>query len=105
MANPPDKKPPQPTRISIELPPNLEATYANFTLIGHTPSEIILDFAQLLPNAPKTKIHARIVMTPINAKLLHRALGENIAKFEAKYGEIKAPNKNIILDPKRGFTG
>jgi hypothetical protein len=42
-------------------------------------------------------------MTPMNAKLLQRALADNLKKFEEKYGEINIP-ENIILDPNRGFT-
>lgn len=93
----------QPPRISVELPGNLEATYANLTLISHSTSEIIMDFARAMPNTPKAKIYSRVVMTPMNAKLLHRALADNLSKFEEKYGEIKIP-ENIILDPDRGFT-
>jgi len=40
---------------------------------------------------PKTRVYARIVMTPMNAKLLLRALAENLGKFEAQYGEIIVP--------------
>ena len=76
-------------QLNIELPADLEATYANFALITHSPSEIVIDFARLLPNVPKAKVYARVVMTPMNAKLLHRALGENIQRFEERYGEIK----------------
>ena len=93
----------KPARISVELPADLEAIYANLALISHSASEIIIDFARAMPNKPKAKIHSRIVMTPMNAKLLHRALAENMEKFEAKYGEIKVP-ENIVLDPNRGFT-
>ena len=93
----------QPARINVELPADLEAIYANLTLISHSTSEVILDFARVMPNNPKAKIYSRIVMTPMNAKLLYRALGENLQKFEAKYGEITIP-ENVILDPNRGFT-
>jgi hypothetical protein len=34
-------------------------------------------------------------MTPMNAKLLHRALGENLAMFEEKFGEIKTPDRGF----------
>jgi hypothetical protein len=85
----------QQRQIQIELPPDLEATYANFVLITHSPSEMIVDFARILPNAPKTRVYARIIMTPMNAKLLHKALGDNLAKFEEKFGEIKAPDKGF----------
>ncbi len=78
--------------LQIELPSDLEATYSNFALITHSPSEMIVDFARMLPNIPKAKVYARIIMTPMNAKLLHKALGENLAKFEEKFGEIKTPD-------------
>ena len=93
----------KPARINVELPAELEAIYANLALISHSASEIIVDFARAMPNKPKAKIHSRIVMTPMNAKLFHQALADNLKKFEAKYGEIKIP-ENIILDPERGFT-
>lgn len=95
----------KPIRLNIEFPSDLEAIYANLTLISHSASEIILDFARIMPNTPKTKIHARIVMTPMNAKLLYRALGENLQKFEAKYGEIQTPAQNIVIDKDKGFKG
>ncbi|MCB0195988.1 MAG: DUF3467 domain-containing protein [Anaerolineae bacterium] len=91
------------TRINIELPVNLEATYANLALISHSASEIIIDFARVMPNKPKARIHSRIVMTPMNAKLLLKALTDNLQKFEAKYGEIQIP-ENIVIDPEKGFT-
>ncbi len=87
----PETPPPQPQQMAIEIPANLEAIYSNFALITHSPSEMILDFARLLPNMPKARIYSRIVMTPMNAKLLLRALGENISRFEAQYGEIVVP--------------
>jgi hypothetical protein len=84
---------PKPQRqIQVELPASLDATYANFVVITHSPSEMIMDFARALPNMPKAKVYARILMTPMNAKLLHKALGENLAKFEDKFGEIKTPD-------------
>lgn len=91
------KRPPTvaPRPIQIELPVDLEATYANFALITHSPSEMIIDFARVLPNQPKAKIYTRIVMTPMNAKLVHKALGENLAKFEEKYGEVKLPDQGF----------
>ncbi|MBF8283881.1 MAG: Protein of unknown function (DUF3467) [Anaerolineales bacterium] len=81
---------PQPA-MAIEIPANLEAVYSNFALITHSPSEVVIDFARMLPNMPKTRVYARIVMTPMNAKLLLRALAENLGKFEAQYGEIIMP--------------
>jgi hypothetical protein len=90
-------------RVNIELPQDLEAIYSNFALITHSPSEIVVDFAKLLPNVPKAKVYARIVMTPMNAKLLHRALGDNLGKFEEKFGEIKTPEHKFDEEKPIGF--
>jgi hypothetical protein len=79
------------TPVAIELPASLEAIYSNFALITHSPSEVVIDFARVLPNMPKSRIYARIVLTPLNAKLLLRALTDNLGKFEAQYGEIVVP--------------
>jgi hypothetical protein len=99
-----DPKQPQ-RQIQVELPANLEATYSNFALITHSPSEVIVDFARALPNVPKAKVYARVIMTPMNAKLLHKALGDNLAKFEDKHGEIKTPNQGFEPRPERmGFV-
>jgi len=80
--------PPQ-RQIKVELPGDLEAIYANFAILNHSPSEVIIDFARLLPNMPKVKVYARILMTPTNAKALHKALGDNLAKYEKRFGEVK----------------
>jgi hypothetical protein len=84
-------------QINIEVPPGLEAIYANFALIAHSASEIIIDFARVLPNTPKAKVYARIITTPMHAKLLLRALNENLEKYEAQFGEIKMPGKGDAL--------
>lgn len=94
MSDQPTPPPPPavpPTQVAIEFPANLEAIYTNFALITHSPSEVVIDFARALPNMPKTRVYARMVMTPMNAKLLLRALTDNLAKFEAQYGPIVVP--------------
>ena len=83
-----------PGRINIEIPQDLDAIYANFAVISHSASEIILDLARLLPNSPKGKVYARVVMTPLNAKLLHRALGTNLGKYEDQFGAIQVPEQD-----------
>jgi len=90
-------------RVNIELPKDLEAVYSNFALITHSPSEIVVDFAKLLPNVPNAKVYARIIMTPMNAKLLHQALGQNLEKFEDKFGEIKTPEHGFDQEKPMGF--
>ncbi len=84
---PPAATPP----INIEFPANLPAQYANFALIMHTPGEIIVNFASIMPGMQSAPIHTRIVMTPLHAKMMLNALAENLQKYEAQFGEIKQP--------------
>lgn len=87
-----DQKPGQ-QRINIEIPQDLDAVYANFAVISHSASEIIIDFACLLPNMPKGKVYARVILTPMNARLLHRALGTKLEKYESQFGAIPIPDQ------------
>ena len=86
---------PKQVQIQVEIPADLTATYSNLAMISHTPSEVFIDLASILPNVTKTQIHTRLVMTPMNAKLLQRALAENLRRFEAQFGEIKTPATGI----------
>lgn len=98
-------RPPTPRPIQVELPAELEAIYSNFALITHSNSEVIVDLARVLPNVPKAKVYARVIMTPLNAKLLYKALGENLAKFEATHGEIKTQGQGFEAPAERmGFV-
>lgn len=81
---------PQGPNIQIEIPEKeSEGIYANLAFIQHSPSEVVIDFARVLPNVPKSKVYARIVMTPYNAKALLLALEENLKRYETQFGPIK----------------
>lgn len=80
----------QPHQINIELGESeAEGIYSNLAIISHSNAEFIIDFTRILPGVPKAKVFSRIIMSPTHAKLLLRALGENIKKFENQFGEIK----------------
>ena len=66
-----------------------EGIYSNLVLISHSAAEFVLDFTRVVPGVPKTKVYARIIMTPQHAKSLSKALIDNIEKFEKEFGEIK----------------
>ncbi len=85
------QQPQQPQQpLNIELgEKEAEGIYANLAMLTHSPSEIVIDFARVMPRSPKARVLSRIVMTPMHAKLLNRALTDNIKKFEDQFGEIK----------------
>ncbi len=81
----------QPTQnqISIDLSEEIaEGIYANLAIISHSQSEFVVDFIRMMPNVPKAKVKSRIVLTPMHAKRLMRALADNIKKYENQFGVI-----------------
>lgn len=97
-------QPPQSHQINIELgEKEAEGIYSNLAIITHSPAEFIIDFTRVLPGVPKARVHARVIMTAQHAKLLLRALEDNVKKFEMKFGEIKihgeGPEGNLTFRP------
>jgi len=89
---------PQPTGPKINIPEGTQPVYVNLARISHSPADIVIDFAQLLPGETIANIQSRVVMTPLSAKLLMHALTENIARYEAAFGEIKVPGNNSLAE-------
>ena len=98
MSQPTPPQGQQQMQVNIELPPDLEAIYTNFAMIGHTPSEVIIDFVRILPGNPRAKVQTRVLMTPMNAKLLLNALSENLERFEAQFGPIVIPQGGNLAE-------
>lgn len=87
--------PPSP---SLEVPPGMEVVYANLARISHSPADIVIDFAHILPGDTKAVVKARVLLAPLSAKLLVRALAENIARYESVFGEINVPNNPSLAE-------
>lgn len=97
MTTPP-ARPPTPAPPPLDTPEDLQAVYANLVRIAHSPAEMVLDFAHLLPGITPARVCARVIMSPLGVKLLHRALTENLARYEAAYGEIKIQGESSLAD-------
>lgn len=95
----------KPQELNIEISPEVAGgKYANFAVISHGPTEVYLDFIAVAPNMPQARVQSRIVMNPAQAKQLLFALGDNIRKYEAEYGEINMPVPKRH-DPSQGNDG
>jgi len=94
----PTPQQPQAQGPKLEIAEGLKPFYANLARISHSPADIVVDFAQILPGEGKASVEARILMSPLSAKLLLRALQENIARYETTFGEIKVPAPNSLAD-------
>ena len=77
-------------QINIELDEQVaQGTYSNLAIINHSVSEFVVDFVNIMPGTPKSKVKSRIILTPQHAKRLVKALNENVKRFEKAHGEIK----------------
>lgn len=83
-------------QLNIDLPETVaDGVYSNLAIISHSPTEFVVDFAQIVPAMQKAKVRSRVIMTPQNAKRLFRALADNLNKYEQNFGPIKDVNDTI----------
>lgn len=100
-----DQPAPGSKQIQVQIDEKVgQGIYANLALISHSGAEFVVDFTRMLPGMPKAVVQARIVLTPLHAKGLLKALEENIKKFEDRFGEIKTTgskheSKNFGFQP------
>jgi Protein of unknown function (DUF3467) len=86
-----------PQHINIELgEKEAEGIYSNLAIIRHSPAEFVIDFTRILPDVPRARVHARIIMTPQHAKMLLQALHDNVHRYESEHGEISMDGQMTI---------
>jgi hypothetical protein len=93
----------KPTRPTLVVPQDLETTYVNLVRIAHAPSEMVFEFGHAFPGNPRARVKSRLLMSPLSAKLFHRALTENLAKYENTYGEISVPGDKVLEEYSKLF--
>ena len=82
-----EQQPNQP--LNIEISEEIaEGTYANLAIITHSNAEFVVDFVNVMPGTPKSKVKSRVILTPMHAKRFMKAMVDNIEKFEATNGPI-----------------
>ena len=79
-----------PNQLNIEFSEDVAVgSYANLAIITHSHAEFVIDFVNVMPGTPKSKVKSRIILTPQHAKRFMKAITENIQKYEAVNGAIK----------------
>lgn len=78
------------SQINIEISEEVaEGTYANLAIITHSHAEFVIDFVNVMPGTPKSKVKSRIIFTPMHAKRFLKALEDNVNRYEAANGTIQ----------------
>ncbi len=79
-----------PAALNIEISEEVaEGTYANLAIITHSHAEFVIDFVNVMPGTPKSRVKNRIILTPFHAKRFMKALIDNVKKFESANGNIQ----------------
>ena len=77
-------------QLNIEISEEVaEGQYANLVIITHSHAEFVIDFVNVMPGTPKSKVKSRLILTPQHAKRFMKALSENVVRFEATNGKIQ----------------
>jgi ribonuclease BN (tRNA processing enzyme) len=85
-----EQQPQQQNQLNIEISEEVaEGSYANLAIITHSHAEFVMDFVNVMPGTPKSRVKSRIIFTPMHAKRFMKALQENIERYEAANGAIK----------------
>ncbi len=85
-----DQNQPQPNQLNIEISEEVaEGEYANLAIITHSHAEFVIDFVNVMPGTPKSKVKSRIILTPQHAKRFMKALMDNVNRFEQVNGKIQ----------------
>lgn len=80
----------QPQQLNIEITEEVaEGEYANLAIITHSHAEFVIDFVNVMPGTPKSKVKSRIILTPQHAKRFMKAMIENVQRYEAAHGTIR----------------
>jgi hypothetical protein len=81
-----------PIKIQIEVDLDDDTAlgdYINMARIFHNQTEFVLDALFLPPGSKRAKVRARLILSPVHAKFLHAALGQNLQVYESKFGVIE----------------
>jgi len=88
-----EQRPPQqPQQGQVQIKADekeLQGQYSNLVMIHHNLEEFTLNFIYIFPNGAQGKLMNSTIVSPGHAKRIWRALGENLARYEAQFGAIK----------------
>jgi len=83
---------------------SLQGQYSNLVMIHHNLEEFTMNFIYIFPNGAQGKLLNSMIVSPGHAKRIWRALGENLARYEAQFGTIKeSRRKGAHRPPNVGF--
>src|SRR5262244_802100 len=100
-----EQRPAQQGQVQIKADEKeLQGAYSNLVMIHHNLEEFTLNFIYIFPNGTQGKLLQSMIVSPGHAKRIWRALGENLARYEAQFGAIKEIAEGSTPPPNVGFV-
>jgi hypothetical protein len=100
-----DQQQPVPGQVQIKADEKeLQGQYSNLVMIHHNLEEFTMNFIYIFPNGAQGKLLNSMILSPGHAKRIWRALGENLARYEAQFGNIKESPEGSTPAPNVGFV-
>src|ERR1700681_1666684 len=100
-----EQRPPQQGQVQIKADEKeLQGQYSNLVMIHHNLEEFTMNFISIFPNGAQGKLLNSMIVSPGHAKRIWRAMGENLARYEAQFGTIKESPEGSTPAPNVGFV-
>src|SRR6202048_2784472 len=100
-----EQRPPQQGQVQIKADEKeLQGQYSNLVMIHHNLEEFTMNFIYIFPNGAQGKLLGSMIISPGHAKRIWRALGENMARYEAQFGPIKETPEGATPAGNIGFV-
>jgi Protein of unknown function (DUF3467) len=81
-----------------------QVIYTDAVLINGNPLGFVLNFGQWAPEDPGlVRVYARVGMSPNHMKLLAQLLTQNVAAYEARFGEVAVMEDRAAAGHRIGF--
>src|SRR5258708_32370883 len=80
----------------------LQGQYSNLVMIHHNLEEFTMNFIYIFPNGAQGKLLSSMIVSPGHANRIWRPLGENLARYDAPSGPIKASPQSSTPSPNVG---
>src|ERR1700736_5654598 len=102
-----EQRPPQQGQGQVQIKADekeLQGQYSNLVMIHHNLEEFTMNFIYIFPNGAQGKLLNSMILSPGHAKRIWRAMGENLARYEAQFGTIKESPEGSTPAPNVGFV-
>ena len=92
-----------PVKVKVQESAN-QVVYTDAVLINGNPLGFVLNFGQWAPEEPGlVRVYTRVGMSPNHLKLLAQLLTQNVAAYEARFGEMVVTEDRAATGNRIGF--